>query len=544
MSVPRGRLKPLIQSSFKLHGFQLRVDACKHLESLLTALDSLDECQQWVDKILDVLASKDGLGSAMVDKALLSKVIEECSQAEAGEDNENVFNVINTFQVPRFHYSKDRKKYLPDQATVPCSVYADADKKADVFRLRYETIHQRTSRQSCFPRKSMPVEAAVRMEVRARKKYQLKNVDYLLGTTTKLTDVIVLGMLTQIKHGRYSLEDPSGVMDLELSEAKFHRGLYTENCFVLVEGWYEDLVFHVTAMGHPPAESAQTSRSYTGSINFFGGPLEASAKSNADLLRIEQSGSDDGTLVILSDVWLDKPSVMSKLAKLFAGYAAIPPTAFIFMGNFTSEVHPGGAATHSRSLQDHFRALGEVMAEHPDLVQKSKFVFVPGNADPTGFPNIYPRPPLPQFLVQEMIKKLPNGSENILLATNPGRIQYCTQEIVLFREDIVSKMCRNCIYFPESGDIPSHFGRTLVSQSHLSPLPLHVCPVYWDFDRSMWLYPLPDLVVCADKFDPFVTEHSGCTIVNPGSFAKNDFSFKTYMLKTKQIEDSQIPDDE
>ena len=30
------------------------------------------------------------------------------------------------------------------------------------------------------------------------KKYQLKNVDYLLGTTTKLTDVIVLGMLTQV----------------------------------------------------------------------------------------------------------------------------------------------------------------------------------------------------------------------------------------------------------------------------------------------------------------------------------------------------------
>ena len=57
-------------------------------------------------------------------------------------------------------------------------------------------------------------------------------------------------------------------------------------------------------------------------------------------------------------------------------------------------------------------------------------------------------------------------------------------------------------------------------------------------------FSFPDLVVCADKFDPFVTEHSGCTIVNPGSFAKNDFSFKTYMLKTKQIEDSQIPDDE
>ena len=80
------------------------MDACKHLEGLLAALDSLEECQQWVDKILDTLASKDGLGSAMVDKAVLAKVIEECSQAEAGEDSENVFNVINTFDAPRFNY--------------------------------------------------------------------------------------------------------------------------------------------------------------------------------------------------------------------------------------------------------------------------------------------------------------------------------------------------------------------------------------------------------------------------------------------------------
>ncbi len=45
-------------------------------------------------------------------------------------------------------------------------------------------------------------------------------------------------MLTQIKHGKYSLEDPTGCVDLDLTNAKFHRGLYTENCFVLVEGKY------------------------------------------------------------------------------------------------------------------------------------------------------------------------------------------------------------------------------------------------------------------------------------------------------------------
>jgi len=43
----------------------------------------------------------------------------------------------------------------------------------------------------------------------------------------------------------------------DLSQAKFHQGLYTENCYVLVEGWYEDMVFHVIAMGHPPIELAE-----------------------------------------------------------------------------------------------------------------------------------------------------------------------------------------------------------------------------------------------------------------------------------------------
>lgn len=37
------------------------------------------------------------------------------------------------------------------------------------------------------------------------------------------------------------------------------------------------------------------------------------------------------------------------------------------------------------------------------------------------------------------------------------RIQFCTQEIIVFREDLVNKMCRNCVRFPSSNlDIPNH----------------------------------------------------------------------------------------
>ena len=80
---------------------------------------------------------------------------------------------------------------------------------------------------------------------------------------------------------------------------------------------------------------------------------------------------------------------------------------------------------------------------------------------------------------------------------------------------------------------------------HLTPLPLHNCPVHWDFDQSMWLYPLPDLVVIGDKLDHFTSEKfEGCQVVNPGSFGKNDFTFKTYVPKLKLVEDSQVPEDE
>ncbi|KAK2878244.1 hypothetical protein Q8A67_019035 [Cirrhinus molitorella] len=50
---------------------------------------------------------------------------------------------------------------------------------------------------------------------------------------------------------------------------------------------------------------------------------------------------------------------------------------------------------------------------------------------------------------------------------------------------------------------------------HLTPLPLYVCPVYWAYDYTLRVYPLPDVIVFADKYEPF-----------NGSFPRSGFSFK------------------
>ena len=58
---------------------------------------------------------------------------------------------------------------------------------------------------------------------------------------------------------------------------------------------------------------------------------------------------------------------------------------------------------------------------------------------------------------------------------------------------------------------------TVLSQSHLSPFPLHRRPVHWAFGSSLSLYPLPSVLVLADvEAPPFSLVYCGCTVINPG----------------------------
>ncbi|KAF7251478.1 DNA polymerase epsilon subunit 2 [Varanus komodoensis] len=192
-------------------------------------------------------------------------------------------------------------------------------------------------------------------------------------------------------------------------------------------------------------QTLDETRAYYGNINFFGGPSSTSVKTSAKLKQLEQE-NEDAMFVFLSDVWLDQAEVLDKLRIMFSG-----------------------------SL----KALADIICEYP---------------------SIHERPPLTKNITAEFRKQVPFS----VFTTNPCRVQYCTQEIIIFREDLVNKMCRNCVRFPCSGlDIPNHFVKTILSQGHLTPLPLSVSPVYWAYDYTLRTYPLPDLIVFADKYDPF-----------------------------------------
>ncbi|CAF3382562.1 unnamed protein product [Rotaria sp. Silwood1] len=514
-------IKSHVLTAFRFRGLDLKFDASQYLVELAATVPSASLIS-WLDQLIDLL-TKRNLSSSIVDKALLTNVVQELrAQLSNDSHNEALFSVLNAFSMPKFIYSRSMKKFIGKE--IDNDLFGSAQTRSEVFWERYDLLLQRTLRHDVFSQVNLAAASTNKVQ-----KYQLKTIEHLLAAGSKSEKVVVLGMLSQLHETKYDLQDPTGVISLNLDNATFHPGFYFENCFVLVEGQFDDGIFNVSGIGLPPPESAQSTRSYFGEINITGNTHDQSAKTKIRLKEIEEKSDD--AFVFLSDVWLDDKKVMERIEQLFDGFAEQPPFAFIFCGNFLSRPT---ANLYINDLSDAFKSFAKLVAKYPDICERAHFIFVPGPQDRHA-PKIYPRAPFPPSINDILKKRI----RHLHLATNPVRIQYCTQEIVIFREDLLQKLCRYCIKLP-SDNLPMHLCHTLVTQAHLSPLPVSMTPIYWSFDHTLHLYPLPDLIVVCDKFKSITDTIADCTIINPGSFAINKYCFKVYLPATREIEDSQI----
>lgn len=522
-----GKLKAKILNSFQVQGLTLRRESSQYLEQMLGQLEP-DQQVDWIQQIISWLQGQ-SLESALISKDLIVTCIKQCSSIS--EQQQQVFRVISAFEVPAFSYNNDRKKFLRHDDKR--RLFPEADSKAELYCERYKIVQQRTLRHRLF---AAPTAASMLSSTK-HENYKLCSCESLIGMANKANKfVVVLGMLTQLKEGKLFLEDPTGSVQLNLSKANFSQALITEGSIVLAEGTYDDKMFNVQAIGFAPAEPAKISREYFGTVNYFGGDAAKCMKTDSALKELEEQQLDDSMLVILSDVWLDDVKTMERLKILFTGYSQCPPTAFILLGNF---LRNSLGFQDVATLKDCFKQLADLIVQFPDIVSRSRFIFVPGNRDPLTT-KVVPRPPLPKVVTEYFTTKLPQSS----FTSNPARVQLYTQEIVLFREDTISKMCRNSVYVPWESDsevqMSQLYVKNLIGNAHLCPLPTHIAPVLWQWDHAMSLYPTPDLVVCADKHEAFTVSQNDCIFTNPGQFTKGDFCFKVYLPGQKKVEDSQI----
>lgn len=220
-----------------------------------------------------------------------------------------------------------------------------------------------------------------------------------------------------------------------------------EASIVIASGDYRDGVLYVEDIGFPPAESSSNARADFGDINTFGGLHNLSLKLS-EKLKSHEECNKDGMIIFVSEMWLDDVIVLHKFRTMLQGYAQCPPIAFILCGHFLS--FPENL-TSVQKLKDGLKDLADLIMQFPDIKEFSKFIFVPG-LDDVGSPKILPRSPLPKYLTEDFRKNIPGA----IFTTNPCRIQYCTKEIVVLRENTLTKMCRNALHFPQEGNIYDH----------------------------------------------------------------------------------------
>lgn len=170
-------------------------------------------------------------------------------------------------------------------------------------------------------------------------------------------------------------------------------------------------------------------------------------------LRVQERQHGDVCIAVLSEVHLDHAASLSNLRALFQGYhdADFVPLAIVLCGNFCGTRGADDAA-HLARYEEGFAALAEILARFPRLLDETHLVLVPGPDDPVATP-VLPRARIPAPLVARFERRLPRAfcAERVHWASNPCRLVYFSQEIVVFRDDVMSKMLRSAL--PLSTDV-------------------------------------------------------------------------------------------
>eukprot|EP00850_Spirogloea_muscicola_P003249 SM000013S26418 [mRNA] locus=s13:198863:202689:- [translate_table: standard] len=495
-----------LKLSFKLQGLEMVMDAVRAVSQFTRNYGYKEE--EAVALVVSALCKKN-LSSNVVRKSVVDEVLAHLGGAALHLDKDHL-TVVDAFEMPRNRYDPVRKVFFRDTGTR--SLHSDASSKTELYRERLALLQQRLLRNKLFTRPALLLKGS------ETEYCELTPIQSLVGCTGIK---YVMGAISQLEDGRFFLEDNNASVP---------------NSMVVIEGELQpEGVFKAKAMGYPPVKHRDDMK-VTDGLDFFGaGPLKADEERH--LLELEKAAAND-MFVVLSDVWLDNEESMRRLETVLAGYESVEvvPSLFILIGDFCSK--PCNLAFSDFSLlKSQFSRLGATISSHSRIRASSRFIFVPGPGDP-GPANVLPRPALPNYFASAVREHIPDA----VFGSNPCRIKFYSQEIVVFRYDLLQRMRRACVIPPSNNETKEpfhHLVATVLQQGHLCPLPLSTQPVFWDFDYALRLYPAPHTLVLADRAGQQQFTCDGIVTFNPGSFA-NDGTFVAYRPATRQPELSQV----
>ena len=395
---------------------------------------------------------------------------------------------------------------------------------------RYALVHQRMLRHDVFRKKTATYQSIE--SDRGAQHHSITPIESLLGkSNSDQVLVLVLGILVQVEESKFYLEDTTGRVQVSFVNATTVDSCYvTENAILLVEATFHDEILYVDRVGPPFLEQREKSLQI----------LQQQVR-HPHFLPISSNPGDDASFVVLSDVHLDQPRVLTMLESLFRSYDTlnnpVDLPVFCLMGNFSS----GSRA----QLHQGWEELAILLANFPFLAQHGHFVFIPGPNDTRSC--ILPQPPLVQETIGLQRTMQSYQIENVHWGSNPCRIRQNGKEIVLFRHDTLSWTLQNQIRLHQTDDSDertphSRLVKTILHQGHL--MPVANAPIYWNYDHALRLYPLPDALIMGGSASGEEYEiYEDCDAIHPGSFSK-DGTYSIYSPAYEPYEGGDGDDDD
>eukprot|EP00439_Symbiodinium_sp_Y106_P022719 s2020_g2.t2 len=287
------------------------------------------------------------------------------------------------------------------------SLLPPVDSKGRIYQERYEMLYHRlflNLNENLQP--SLVPEAKAVQGIFPGQRV-LTTVASLVGNPGRKLAFGLLRRLDDELQGRWVIEDLHKVMPVELVvQSSGH--FVTDASFILAEGEVKNGIFRIDGLLQVEAITRKASLSEV-PRQIFGGNL-----TDDQLKKLEkhyEPAYPDGMFVVLSEVHLDSAQVLDMLEVVFQGYEeAGPPSAYIFMGNFSSRAFVP-TAEGVRSYREGFERLKFMMRRlEAHVTHGTSFVFIPGPKDPGA--QTLPRAPLPHYLMADLAKEIPGVDQN------------------------------------------------------------------------------------------------------------------------------------
>lgn len=641
----------------KKHGLNIQTDALKLLTDTVSYKFGFDwkstQSQQYLEEIAKIWKNQDrgifidGPGLKQVVKELSDKYTLQAkrngsldSGAKKAERSDTIvdtnlnnetlysdkptldwqeyFKIINPDEQPNFKFDKHRKQFNLMSNSSSKKLSSNLGSSVEYFNNRYHLIFDRLSRNENFQKPSFSSISSINKSLgNSSKTNEITLIKNVLGRDG--SKFILFGLLSTNANDDYILEDSTDYIELNLSQAyKTEGSFYCPGMFVIAEGIYSASggsmsnanviggCFHVSNIGHPPAERREVSMENYGNLDFLGINNDNDAKDNDNhIVRINKSLKKklhslerslvNHKLVILGcDCFLDDTRILDGLKKLFGKIEnslvedeSNQPLAIILNGSFTSNpLIPTNSSianiSNTENYKNNFDNLSNILSNFPAIVEKVKIVLIPGINDPWQSShslggsnlNVLPQRSIPKIFTNRLERLLPKG--NLIAGWNPIRINYLSQEIVLMKDDIISKFKRNSIIFSNdlemenlrlmkekendgqihAADINTqeqHIShkikqarklvKTILDQGSLQPFLKDLRIVNSNYDFALRIEPLPTVLILNDaNFPNFEVTYNGCKVINTGKLVGHNrkLNIVEYFPSNKRFEFKEV----